>query len=101
MVERPAEKLSVGQTFLKTKLAELDGFRSDPRFWQIGFAPGGRYSEWFVSLKEKRTAQDFTFDERIGAGELQQMGLEYMHRRGEETEFTRSARPRVMTVILP
>ncbi len=89
----------MGQSFLKTKLSELDEFKSDPNFWRFGFGQGGPYHKWLVSVNEKRDAHDFTIEERIEVAELQQMGLDYIRSRGRETEYTKAARGQILEVI--
>lgn len=84
-----------GREFLQTKLAELDSFKSDPKFHELGFGVGGPFNAWLKSVEAKRGSTEFSRSERIAVGDLQQLGLEYMKTKGRENDYTRWAREQI------
>lgn len=92
--QEPSET-AAGRQFLKSKLAELDSFKSDPKFHYFGFGTGGPFNSWLKSIESKRDAAGFSFLERVAVGFLQMLGLEYMRTKGRENDYTRYAREQI------
>jgi len=81
-----------GQEFLRLKLSELDSFKSNPRFHEMGFAPASPYNPWLKSIEAKRNTADyekFSLAERAAVTNLLVLGLEYMDTHGNENALTR------------
>ena len=97
--KQESSQAMAGQQFLKSKLAELDSFKSDPKFHQLGFGIGGPFSSWLKSVESKRDAPDFSFLERVAVGDLEMLGLEYISTKGRENEYTRFARRQITRVM--
>lgn len=88
-----------GQLFLKSKLQELDSFKSDPAFYQYGFGRGASFSSWQQSIDAKRQANEFDFLEEVAVGELDMLGLEYIKTKGRENDYTRHVRREISKAI--
>ena len=88
-----------GRMFLRSKLAELDSFKSDPMFHKFGFGVAGRFHSWLQSVESRRDAAAFSFLERVAVGDLQMLGLEYLSTRGRENDYTRYARESIAQAI--
>ena len=90
---------TTGQQFLESKLAELDSFKSDPKFHRLGFGIGGPFGSWLESVESKGNSPDFGFLERVAVGDLDTLGIEYISTKGGENDYTRYARRQIMKVI--
>lgn len=86
---------SAARQFLRSKLAELDSFKYDSRFRSFGFGTAGPFNSWMKSLEAKRKAPGFSYLERVAAGDLQMLGLEYLKTKGRDNEYTRFARQQI------
>ena len=99
VVSVPTTAATGGRQFLKSKLAELDSFRADPKFHQFGFGVGGPFNSWLKSVESKREDSSFVLRERVAVGDLQMLGLEYMKTKGRENEYTRYTREQIAEVL--
>lgn len=97
--KQKSSQTTTAQQFLKSKLAKLDSFKSDPKFHQFGFSIGGPFNSWLKSVESKRDAPDFSFLERVAVGDLEMLGLEYISTKGRENEYSRFARRQITGVM--
>lgn len=84
-------------------------FKNNSDFKLYGFAVGGPYNEWLTEVGALRkvlpkgapqTPQEIErFKVSVAVGELQQLGLEYAHNGGIETETTRHFRNEIESVL--
>ena len=88
-----------GQTFLRSKLAELDSFKSNPAFHRFGFGAGGPFHSWLKTVESRQDDSSFSLHERVAVGDLQMLGLEYVTTKGCENNYTRYARQSIRQVI--
>ena len=74
----------------KTLYNELLVFKDNPDFIKFGFGAGGPYNKWLLSVKRLKVNPDskLLLKKGIVPGELEQLGLEYVNSKGEETETT-------------
>ncbi len=90
------------KTQLCIHLEQLEGFKDDAQFKQIGFSVSGPYNKWLKSLEALRDAQPVGIDSsplvlRAAPGKLVTIGMEYM-RKGE-TAVTRQLLPELKATI--
>jgi len=83
-------------------LEQLEGFKDDAQFKQVGFGVGGPYSKWLKSLEALRDSQRVGGDAipltlRAAPGDLVTIGMEYM-RKGESA-VTRQLLPELKDTI--
>ena len=97
---------NVKETALRKQLCihleQLEGFKDDAQFKQVGFGVGGPYNKWLKSLEALRDAQPAGVDSipltlRAAPADLMTIGMEYM-RRGE-TAVTRQLLPELKETI--
>ncbi len=88
-----------GQRFVLEKLAELDSFKGDPQFHELGFAVAGPFNKWLIAIEDGQDKKQFALTERIAVGDLMMMGFSYMKSKGEETKHTQFARAEIMKVL--
>lgn len=81
-----------GDTELKELYNELMEFKDDPHFHQVGFGVCCKYNKWQLRMKALRNNTNLTTLEKIAAGDLLMLGLEYMETKGRENDYTRFAR---------
>jgi hypothetical protein len=73
---------------------ELMGFKDDPLFHKVGFAPENKYAHWMDKvgrLYEDSRAKGLLAREGIPVEDLLNLGLEYFKSGGKETTFSRFA----------
>ena len=60
---------------------QLQGFRDDPDFARVGFGPAGPYHSWLRAAKALHARAGLATFQELGflAGEVMQLGMEYMH----------------------
>ena len=83
--------LSADAQELKTLYEELQGFKDNPEFHQVGFGTCCRFNKWKVkveSLRSKKTGMKIFREIGFLPGELLQLGMEYMRSRGHPTSYT-------------
>ncbi len=69
----------------------LQEFKDTPSFQKYGFGVGGPYHWWLETLDEYRADDDHaSFSEKLAAGDLRTIGLEYVFHYGHETEITQA-----------
>lgn len=90
-----------GQKYVRDRLAELDSFKDDPKFHEIGFGLGGPYNKWLKAVEPHPSREVFSFPERVAIGDLMNMGFDYMKSRGQETKYTKFARAEIMKMLVP
>lgn len=59
---------------------QLQGFRDDPDFSRVGFGPAGPYHSWLRAAKALHAGAGLATFQELGflAGEVMQLGMEYM-----------------------
>lgn len=87
------------QEFVAEKLAELDGFKDDPKFVKLGFGKGSPGEKWLPAVEAKAKATKGK--DSIPVGDLLNLGLEYVKTGGQENKFTKFAREEILKVIKP
>lgn len=97
-----AAKTAALKKQLCVHLEQLEGFKDDAQFKQVGFGVGGPYNKWLKSLEALRDAQPVGVDSipitlRAAPGDLMTIGMEYM-RKGE-TAVTRQLVPELKDTI--
>ena len=87
---------SANAQLLKSLYDELQEFKSDPEFHDVGFAVCCRFNKWFARVGELQEQSDMNLFREVGVvpGELRQLGLEYMRSKGEPNSYTRSMEPK-------
>ena len=71
---------------------ELQGFRNDKKFYEVGFSKSGPYSNWMdraTAVGEKYPGP-VQLQSGLIFGELRQLALDYMRSKGAQTEYIRS-----------
>ncbi len=83
-----AEKLF--QEF-KTLYNELLTFKDKADFKEFGFGAGGPYNQWLKNVEKLKSNPDskLLLQKGVVAGELEQLGFEYVSSKGKETETTK------------
>ena len=89
-----------GQKFLRTKLKDLQSFKSDAKFHEFGFGRGGPYFAWLESVEAQRDSDELSLRERVAVGDLATLGLEYIQTKGRENRSTRAIRSEINTVAV-
>jgi hypothetical protein len=97
--QRKMEATEAGHDFARTKLAELDKFKSSSEFRRYGFATGGPFHSWLTAVEAKRDDPTFTFSDQLAAGNLSSLGLEYLQSKGQETDLSRLTRREILETI--
>jgi len=69
---------------------ELLVFKDKSDFHKYGFSIGGPYHEWYLNVQELNTGSDskLLFAKGIVAGELLNLGIEYLNSLGRETDIS-------------
>lgn len=84
-------------------LKELYGFRYDDEFHKIGFGVGGKYNAWLKNIEKIRDRSSSLpnrfFAVKTAAGEIMQVGFEFMKSGGFDTEYTKTILPDVEQAI--
>lgn len=89
-------------TDLQFLYESLQEFKDTPSFQKYGFGLGSPHRWWLETLDEYRAdSENASFAERIAAGDLRTLGLEYVFRRGRETEVTRLLQPMIEESLYP
>jgi hypothetical protein len=88
-----------GQEYVRAMLTELDSFRNDPQFHELGFAIAGPFHAWLKSIQANASNQAFSSPERIAVGDLMNMGMDYMRNKGNDTKYTTFARAEILKTL--
>lgn len=97
----PREPVSTpaGRDYLRSRLAELDGFKDTPSFRRNGFGSGAPY-RWMIDLGMRQgQAGAYTRRERTAMGDMMLLGLEYASLNGGENNYTRFSRRAIQACI--
>ena len=79
-------------TELKKLYDELMEFKDDPEFHKVGFGVCCKYNKWQLRVKALKNNTNLTMLEKVAAGDLLMLGLEYMETKGKENDYTKFAR---------
>ena len=74
----------------KTLYNELLTFKDKADFKEFGFGAGGPYNKWLKNVEKLKSNPDskLLLKKGVVAGELEQLGFEYVSSKGKETETT-------------
>lgn len=74
----------------KSLYNELQNFKGNADFIEFGFGAGGPYSKWLKNIEKFKNTPDskLLLKKGVVAGELEQLGFEYVSSKGKETEVT-------------
>ncbi len=89
---------------LKTLYQELQEFKDNPEFHQVGFGTCCRFNRWMVKvevLRSKKTGIKILMEVGFVPGELLQLGMEYMRSRGRPTSYTKEMEPVIVSGFAP
>lgn len=83
---------------LKTLYEELQIFKDDPEFHEVGYGACCRFHEWQQQVKEleERSGSTLLFEIGVLPGDLLMLGLEYMRSKGHPTSYTKNMEPEFM-----
>jgi|GEM_PF-1791258 len=84
--------------FLRSMLADLDGFKGSESFVAYGFGRGGPHFAWQERLIEESSRAGRGVA-TIGFGLLQALASEYLQSRGQETKATQHFRKEFLDTI--
>ncbi len=76
---------------LKALYGELQEFKDNPKFHQVGFGTCCRFNNWMVKIKairSKKTGIKILRELGFLPGDLLQLGMEYMKSRGRPTRYS-------------
>ncbi len=75
----------------KTLYNELLTFKDQADFKEFGLGAGGPHSKWLKNVKKLKSNPDskLLLKKGVVAGELEQLGFEYVSSKGKETEATK------------
>lgn len=85
-----------GRALVRQLYRELEEFHATPRFREYGLA---RQREWLERAKRGQRNPRYSFGEKEACGMLMTMASEYIESGGQETKYTRWARPHVERAI--
>ncbi len=71
---------------------ELLGFKRNPKFHQLGFAPASPYNAWYKRIKALQaegSVDQQLLKKRVVVGDILMLGQEYRKTKGQESEYTR------------
>ena len=73
-----------------TLYKELQGFKNNNDFREMGFAPNGPYKDWYDRVIEliDKDSKDFILKHGLGAKDLLDLGLEYVKSTGADNDKT-------------
>ena len=82
-----------GNPELKQLYYELMNFKDDAEFHIVGFGVCCRYNKWKLRVEALRDSNKLkTISEKIAAGDLLTLGLEYKNTKGKENDYTRETK---------
>jgi len=88
-----------GNVELQKLYNELMGFKHDAGFHRVGFGVCCIYNKWKLKVEGLRNRSDLSTTEKIAAGDLLMLGLEYMETKGKENDYTRFAREAITETL--
>jgi hypothetical protein len=97
--DRGMSATNTGREYARTKLAELDKFKSSAAFREYGFAIGGPFNAWLKDVDAKSHDPQSTFYDKLAAGNLSALGSEYLRSKGKETDFSQITRREILEII--
>ena len=89
---------------LKTLYEELQKFKGNPKFHQVGFGRCCRFNKWKVkveTLRSKKTGIKILMEVGFMPGDLLQLGMEYMRSRGRPTSYSKEMEAIIETGLAP
>jgi hypothetical protein len=86
---------------LKTLYEELQNFKDDPQFHEVGFGSCCRFHDWQQRVKEleEQSGSSLLFELGVLPGDLLVLGLEYMRSKGQPTPYTEDMEPEFMEAV--
>jgi len=86
-----SEKSEIIFEKFKSLYNELKSFKGNADFIEFGFGVGGPYNKWLKNVEKFKNTPDskLLLKKGVVAGELEQLGFEYVSSKGKETEVTR------------
>lgn len=80
---------------------ELQSFKGNRRFHEVGFAECCEYAGWLTKAKELNDfyGTDFFRENQVAVGELIGLGLEYMKNKGAPTKYSRDLEGYIAPVL--
>jgi hypothetical protein len=84
------ERIEIIFQEFKALYSELLVFKSKTDFKKFGFGAGGPYNKWLKNVENLKANPDskLLLKKGVVAGELEQLGFEYVSSKGKETETT-------------
>lgn len=89
---------------LKKLYEELQNFKSDPKFDQVGFGTCCRFNSWMVRIKKIRSKKlGVKILKEVGffPGDLLQLGMEYLNSKGRPTSYTKEMEATIISGLAP
>ena len=88
---------------IKALYNELQDFKDDPEFHEVGFGVCCRFNEWVQKVEELRDRTGVEIVQELGfvPGDLLMLGMEYMKSKGQPTSFTRDMEATIAAGLKP
>lgn len=84
---------------------ELMKFKRESMFKEVGFGACCKYNPWLRQVEKmnasSRSSRDMWLDLGVVPGDLLTLGMEYLHSKGEETEYTRTMTAAFEAALFP
>ena len=88
-----------GNKDLRKLYGELMVFKDDAKFHEVGFGTCCEYHKCQSRVKVLRDDPRLTLSEKVAAGDLLTLGLEYMKTKGKENNYTQFANESIKEVL--
>jgi len=85
---------------IKQLYNELMNFKDDAEFHRVGFGVCCKYKSWQTKVETFRKTTNLSFQEKVAAGNLLVLGLEYMKTKGFENNYTRRTKATISELVI-